>query len=119
MGAGELSIERRPQWASWKDLAVAETAPAIDHQHGKVLVQRGILEAVVHHDDTGASGVRSLRPLDAVMRDDRRCHTGEQERLVAHVARAIPVGCNKKRAAAAPAARRSHASGTRAARRPP
>src|SRR5262249_52919515 len=103
MGAGELSIERRPQWASWKDLAVAETAAAIDHQHRKVFVQGGMRKAVTHPDATGAGGVRSLPPRDAVMRDARRCHRGEQERLVAHVGGAIPVGCKKKGAARAPA----------------
>ncbi len=50
-------------------------------------MQRGILKAVVHHDDARAGRHRGLRAGDAVARHEGGSDTGEQERLVTHVER--------------------------------
>src|SRR5438309_374735 len=45
MGAPELRLEWRAQRPSGDDLPVAGTAPAVDHQHRKILEKRWMVEA--------------------------------------------------------------------------
>ena len=82
--------ERRPQRTGGDDPAIADAAPGIDDEQRKVLGKRRILKAVVHDDDARPAGDRHPRALDAVARHDGRRHARQQQRLVAHVERAMP-----------------------------
>jgi hypothetical protein len=90
MGARELRIERSAQRARRNHPAIADPAASVDDQDRKVLLQRGILKAVIHHDDAGAGRDRRARPIDAVARHEGRSVAGQQQRLVAHIGRAVP-----------------------------
>src|SRR5262249_55444671 len=78
----------RPQRTGRNDPAVADAAPGVDHEHRKILDERGIVEAVVHDDDARAGGDGGA--LDAVARHNGRRRAREQQRLVAHVPRTMP-----------------------------
>ena len=87
LGAVKLQAERRPQRAGRNNVAVADAAAAIDDNDAEVLGERGVLQAVVHHHDAGAGELREFRAGDAVARDDGGREPGQQQRLVADVAR--------------------------------
>src|SRR5207244_8690581 len=95
MGAPELRLEWRAQRPSGDDLPVAGTAPAVDHQHRKILEKRGIVEAVVHDDD--ARVTRDAGAFDAIARHDGRRGARQRQRLVTHLARAMPRRINQER----------------------
>ena len=57
IAALELRVERRAQRTGRKHASIADAAPAIDDGDGEVLGQRGILQAVIHDDDAGASAL--------------------------------------------------------------
>ena len=99
----ELRAERRAQRPGRNDPAVADAAPGIDHQHGKILGQRRVLEAVVHDDDAGAGRDRRLRALHAVARNDGRRGARQQQRLVADVGGAMLRRIDPHRAGEPPA----------------
>src|SRR5262249_57158649 len=101
MGRRELRIERRPQRTGRYDPAVADAAPGVDHEQRKVLGERGIVKPIIHDDDARAGGYGSA--LDAVPRHDGRRRAREQERLVAHVVRALARRIDQDRAPKAPA----------------
>ena len=101
MGARELRIERRPQRTGRYDPAVADAAPGVDHEHREVLGERRIVEPIVHDDDARAGGDGGA--LDAVPRHDGRRRAREQERLVAHVVRAMARRIDPDRARKRPA----------------
>jgi len=79
----ELDAERRPQRTGRNDVAVADAAAAIEEDDREILLERGILQPVVHHDDAGAGELREFRAGDAVARDDGRSETSQQQRFVA------------------------------------
>ena len=66
----ELARERRAQRAGRNHAAVADAAPAVDHQDCDILDERRVLEAVVHHDDARAQRRGRLGAADAVAGGD-------------------------------------------------
>src|SRR5262249_36852020 len=99
VGVLKLSVEWRTQRTGRNHLPIANPAAAVDDEHGEVLGERGILEAVVHYDDAPSGSNRGLRSCGAVMRDDRGRLAREQQRLVANVGGAIALRVDKLRAA--------------------
>ena len=88
---------------------------SVDDQHGEILGERRILEAVVHDDDARARCASQPRARDAVARDDGRRDAREQQRLVADIGRRMCAAGRPR--PARQAVRHSRASGRTAARR--
>ena len=113
----ELRVERRAQRPGRKHPAVADAAPAVDDEDGKILGQRRILEAVVHHDDARAGRDRGLR---ARRRDRARRWSARRARAAAARRRRRPRDAATDRPAPGRrAARHSRGSGKPASRRRP
>jgi len=89
MGACKLRAQRRPQGTGRDHPAVADAAPGVDDDHGCVLGERGILEAVIHDDHAAAGNDGGRGALDPRARHDGRGDAGQEQRLVPDLARAV------------------------------
>ena len=79
---GELRRERRPQRPPRDHTAITDAAALVDDKEGKVLMERRVLESIVHYDDACARR-RPARSREAGAGHDRARDTRQKERLVA------------------------------------
>ena len=89
VGASELGSKRRAQRAGGDDRAVADAAPAVNDQNRKILVQRWILEPVVHDNDVGPRGNCRGCARNPVARNDGWRDARKQQRFVADLGRVV------------------------------
>ena len=103
----QLMDQRRAHRSAGNDMAVADAAPAVDHQKRVVHVDAGALEAVVHDQEIAAARGKQPGPGGAIRRHHDRRVLGEKQRLVADVTGAVVMSVDhmRRRKVAAEAAR--------------
>ena len=99
----ELRVERGAQRPRGNAQAVSDANGAVHHGDGEILLQRRVLQSVIHDENARAGLDRQPRACNAIGAHHSRRDARQKQRLVADVRRAVPRRIDDARALDRPA----------------